>query len=130
MSSLNDAMRISSSGLAVERFRLDVISSNIANSNSVGVNGQDPYRRRDVAVVGGPDGVHIAGVVEDTAPFRVVHDPGNPDANANGDVTYSNVQPVEEMVNMLGASHAYEANVAAFQAAKGMIQSALSIGKV
>ena len=130
MSSLNDAMRISSSGLAVERFRLDVISSNIANANSVGVNGQDPYRRRDVAVVGGSDGVHIGGVEEDQAPFRVVHDPGNPNANSNGDVTYSNVQPVEEMVNMLGASRAYEANVAAFQAAKGMIQSALSIGKV
>jgi len=130
MSNLNDAMRISSSGLSVERFRLDTISSNIANANSVGVNGQDPYRRRDVAVVGGTDGPHIAGVVEDQTPFRVVHEPGNPLADNNGNVTYSNVEPVQEMVNMMGASRAYEANVAAFTAAKGMVQSALNIGKV
>jgi flagellar basal-body rod protein FlgC len=130
MSNLNDAMRISSSGLSVERFRLDTISSNIANANSVGINGQDPYRRRDVAVIGGDDGVHIAGVVEDQSPFRVVHEPGNPFADGSGNVTYSNVEPVQEMVNMMGASRAYEANVAAFNSAKGMVQSALSIGKV
>ena len=130
MSSLNDAMRISSNGLSVERFRLDVISSNIANANSIGVNGQDPYRRRDVSVVGGENGVQIQGVVEDQSPFRVVHEPGNPNADGNGNVTYSNVEPVQEMVNMMGAARAYEANVAAFNSAKGMIQSALTIGKV
>ncbi|HEY3781296.1 MAG TPA: flagellar basal body rod protein FlgC [Fimbriimonadaceae bacterium] len=130
MSSLNDAMRISASGLSTERFRLDVISSNIANANSVGVNGQDPYRRRDVSVIGGPDGVKIGGVVEDQSPFRVVHEPGNPNADAQGNVSYSNVEPVQEMVNMMGASRAYEANVAAFNSAKGMINSALTIGKV
>ena len=123
-------MRISASGLSTERFRLDVISSNIANANSVGVNGQDPYRRRDVSVIGGPDGVSIGGVVEDQSPFRVVHEPGNPNANAQGNVSYSNVEPVQEMVNMMGASRAYEANVAAFNSAKGMINSALTIGKV
>jgi flagellar basal-body rod protein FlgC len=130
MSNLNDAMRISASGLSVERFRLDTISSNIANANSVGVNGQDPYRRKDVAVVGGDDGVHIAGVVDDQSAFRVQHEPGNPFADKDGNVTYSNVEPVTEMVNMMGASRAYEANVAAFTEAKDMIQSALNIGKV
>jgi flagellar basal-body rod protein FlgC len=130
MSNLNDAMRISSSGLSVERFRLDTISSNIANANSVGVNGQDPYRRKDVSIVGDENGVHIAGVVDDQSPFRVVHEPGNPLADQNGNVTYSNVEPVQEMVNMMGASRAYEANVAAFTAAKGMVESALNIGKV
>jgi flagellar basal-body rod protein FlgC len=130
VNSLNTAMRLSSSGLAAERFRLDVISANIANANSIGVNGKDPYRRRDVSIVGGEDGVHITGIVEDQRPFRVVHEPGNPNANADGNVTYTNIEPIEEMVNMMSASRAYEANVAAFNSAKGMIRSALSIGKV
>ena len=130
MNSLNSALRISSSGLAAERFRMDVISSNIANANSIGVNGAEPYRRRDVAIVGSDNGVQIAGIVQDQRPFRVMHEPGNPNADANGNVTYSNVEPIEEMVNMMGASRAYEANIAAFNSAKGMIKSALTIGKV
>jgi flagellar basal-body rod protein FlgC len=130
MNSLNNAMRISSSGLSAERFRLDVISANIANANSIGVNGKDPYRRRDVTLIGTNDGVQIGQVVEDQRPFRVSHEPGNPYADAKGNVTYSNVESIEEMVNMMGASRAYEANVAAFNSAKGMIRSALSIGKV
>ena len=130
MNSLNNAMRISSSGLSAERFRLDVISANIANANSIGVNGKDPYRRRDVTLIGGPDGVQIGQIVEDQRPFRISHEPGNPYADAKGNVTYSNVESIEEMVNMMGASRAYEANVAAFNSAKGMIRSALSIGKI
>ena len=69
-------------------------------------------------------------MVEDQSPFRVVHEPGNPLADKDGNVTYSNVEPVQEMVNMMTASRAYEANVQAFTAAKGMVQSALNIGKV
>lgn len=130
MSSLNDAMRISSSGLSAERFRLDVISANIANASSVGVNGQEPYRRRDVEIAGGDNGVQIVGIVPDQRPFRVVHDPGNPNADSSGNVTYTNVEPIQEMVDMMGASRAYEANVAAFNSAKGMVKSALTIGKV
>src|SRR5438105_4315122 len=130
MNSLNSAMRVSSSGLAAERFRMDVISSNIANANSIGANGKEPYRRRDVALVGNPEGVQIAGIVEDQRPYRVVHEPGNPNADSEGNVMYSNIEPIEEMVNMLGASRAYEANIAAFNSAKGMVKSALSIGKV
>lgn len=129
--SLNSALRISSSGLAAERFRMDVISSNIANANTMKVNGQDPYRRRDVSLQGGPDGVQITGIVQDQRPFREVVDRGNPNADPKtGVVTYSNVEPVEEMVNMLTASRAYEANIAAFNSAKGMIRDALTIGKV
>jgi flagellar basal-body rod protein FlgC len=128
---LNTALKISSSGLAAERFRLDVISSNIANANSMRANGQEPYRRKDVALIGSPEGVQIGGIVEDQRPFRQVSDPTNPNADPNtGLVTYSNVEPVEEMVNMLSASRAYEANVEAFNSAKGMIQNALQIGKV
>jgi flagellar basal-body rod protein FlgC len=127
---LNSALRISSSGLAAERFRMDVISSNIANANSMRVNGKDPYRRRDVVLVGAAEGVKIQQVVEDGKDFRKVVDPGNPYADENGIVTYSNVEPIEEMVNMMSASRAYEANIAAFNSAKGMIRSALTIGKV
>jgi flagellar basal-body rod protein FlgC len=127
---LNTAMRISSSGLAAERFRMDVISSNIANANSMRVNGKDPYRRRDVVLVGTEEGVRVQQVVEDQTDFRKVVDPGNPYADENGIVTYSNIEPITEMVNMMSASRAYEANIAAFNSAKGMIRSALTIGKV
>lgn len=130
MDTLLGAMRISSSGMSAERFRMDVISSNIANANSMGVNGADPYRRREVELTGGDDGVQVTGIVEDQRPFTKVSDPGNPNADVDGFVTESNVQPIEEMINMMGASRAYEANIAAFNSAKGMIRNALNIGKV
>jgi len=128
---LNNALKISASGLSAERFRMDVISANIANANTMRANGKDPYRRRDVALTGGPDGVQITGIVEDQRPFREIIDRGNPNADpTTGVVTYSNVEPIEEMVNMLSASRAYEANIAAFNSAKGMIRDALNIGKI
>jgi flagellar basal-body rod protein FlgC len=127
---LSGAMRVSASGLSAERFRMDVISSNIANASSMKIGNQDPYRRREVVLRGDAKGVEIVGIVEDGKPFRVVSDPGNPHADANGKVTYTNVEPIHEMVNMIGASRAYEANIAAFNSAKSMIRSALQIGKV
>ncbi|MBX3119381.1 MAG: flagellar basal body rod protein FlgC [Fimbriimonadaceae bacterium] len=123
-------MRISSSGLTAERFRMDVISSNIANANSVGIKGQDPYRRRDVVLEAGTDGVQIVKIQEDDAPFRTEYDPNNENADAEGFVKYSNVQPIYEMVNMISATRAYEANLAAFNTAKGMAKAALNIGKM
>lgn len=123
-------MRISASGLNAERFRMDVISSNIANASSMKVGVQDPYRRRSVEIVGDIDGVRISRIVEDTRPFRVQYDPSNPNADKQGNVTYSNIEPIHEMVDMIGASRAYEANIAAFNSAKGMIRNALNIGKV
>jgi flagellar basal-body rod protein FlgC len=130
MNTLSGAMRMSASGLSAERFRMDVISSNIANANSTGVNGRDPYRRREVVLQGANEGVRIVAVTPDRSPFRVEHDPSHPNADAQGNVRYSNVEPITEMVNMLAASRAYEANIAAFNSAKGMIKSALTIGKV
>jgi len=124
-------MRISSSGLTAERFRLDVVSSNLANANTTGVNGQDPYRRKIVELQGGDSGVQITGVVQDATPFTQKVDWGDPNHDPKtGIVRTSNVQPVVEMVDMMSASRAYEANVEAFKSAKGMIQDALSIGKV
>ncbi|HVL40367.1 MAG TPA: flagellar basal body rod protein FlgC [Fimbriimonadaceae bacterium] len=129
MNTLSSAMRASTTGLNVERFRMDVISSNIANANSMRVGGQDPYRRRDVEVVGDINGVRITRILEDQSEFRRVYDRGNPNADAEGFVTYSNTDPLREMVSMMGATRAYEANIAAFNSAKGMIRAALNIGK-
>lgn len=127
---LNTAMRISSSGLAAERFRMDVISGNIANANTMSTkDGKEAYRRHNVELIATPEGVKIGRVTQDDSPLRTENDPSNPNA-VNGVVTYSNVNPITEMVDMLGASRAYEANVAAFNSAKGMIKSALNIGKV
>ncbi|MEQ1822880.1 MAG: flagellar basal body rod protein FlgC [Fimbriimonadaceae bacterium] len=131
MNTLSNAFRISSSGMTAERFRMDTISSNIANANSMQIKGgPEPYRRRDVILQGGPDGVQIQGVVEDQSNFRLVPDPGNPNADGDGNLKYSNVEPLLEMVNMMSASRAYEANIAAFNSTKTMIRSALQIGKV
>lgn len=127
---LNQAMRISASGLVAERFRMDVISSNIANANTMKMGNKDPYRRHSVLLASDAEGVKVARIEEDQRPFRVVHDPGNKFANSNGDVLYSNVEPIEEMVNMISASRAYEANIEAFNSSKSMIKSALSIGRV
>lgn len=127
---LNSAMRASASGLTAERFRMDVISSNIANANSIRANGQDPYRRRVVELTSSENGVRITGVIQDQSPFRRVLDRGNPNADRDGFVTTSNIEPIQEMVDMMSASRAYEANIAAFNSAKSMIRSALSIGRM
>lgn len=128
--SLSSAMRASASGLAAERFRMDVISVNIANSGTSGTRFKNPYQGRDVVLQSTDEGVAVTNIVKRTDPFPVRNIPGHPAADAQGNVLFSNVEPVNEMVNMLGASRAYEANVAAFNTAKGMVKKALEIGKV
>ncbi|MHB8635277.1 MAG: flagellar basal body rod protein FlgC [Fimbriimonadaceae bacterium] len=128
--SLNAALRVSASGLTAERFRMDVISGNIANANTSSVNGKDPYRRRTVLLTGDANGVTVEGVVTDGSQLPTKVDFADPNHDAMGRVRVSNVQPVKEMVDMLSASRAYEANVAAFNSAKEMIKDALTIGKV
>lgn len=135
--SLSNAMRVSATGMTAERFRMDVISLNIAGANTVrvidpatGRTKTEAYLRRDVVLSGDTNGVQIRETRKDTSPLRPVFEPGNPMADRDGYVWYSNVKPVQEMIDMMGASRAYEANVAAFNAAKGMVRAALSIGKV
>ena len=142
-----DSMHISSSGLAAERLRMDVIAQNLANVNSTrGENGQ-PYRRREVVfrsmdggVTGnqpilGPSattklhGVEPVAIVEDPSALRTVYDPSHPDSDENGYVSYPNVNPVTEMVDMMTATRAYEANVTAMNAAKNMALKSLDILK-
>lgn len=147
---LFDAIDVAGSGLAAERLRMDVTAGNLANAQTTqGADGQ-PYRRREVvlqeaqaggqsfgsmltsAVAGSASaspasGVQVAGIVEDPAAPRRVYDPGHPDADAQGYVTLPNVNPVTEMVDLIGASRSYEANVTAMQAAKQLFSKTLEL---
>ena len=144
--SLFGAIDISGSGLAAERLRMDVTAENLANAQSTrGADGQ-PYRRKEVvlgeiaqggfgsqlatAMGRGGDragGVEVQAITQDQAPGKLVYDPGHPDANADGYVQMPNVDTVAEMVDLIGASRAYEANVTAMQAAKQMFTKTLDI---
>ena len=139
-----DTMRISASGLTAERLRMDTIASNIANVNTTRTEEGGPYRRK-VAVfrenleteinkqTGNIErvsrGVKAVGVVEDDSPLQSVYDPGHPDADENGYVMMPNVNILNEMVDMIAATRAYEANVTAFDATKSMMLKALEIGR-
>ncbi len=147
--SLFGLFQISGSALAAERLRAEVATSNLANAETTRTPEGGPYRRRMVVFNAQPaspfrlvlanslgaaetppaGGVRVAGVVEDkTAPLRQ-YEPGHPDADADGYVSYPNITPVQEMVDLMGAERAYELNASAVQAAKQMIQQSLQILK-
>ncbi|MBL8047754.1 MAG: flagellar basal body rod protein FlgC [Chthonomonas sp.] len=128
--SIFSAMRTSSSGMTAERFRMDVISQNIAGANTIQTPTKDAYRRKEVVLSAEREGVRVSQIVTDPTPLQIIFDPTNPYADAQGNVRMSNVQPVIEMVNMLGASRAYEANIAAFNSARSMAKAALNIGNI
>src|SRR5262245_30950768 len=124
-------LRVSGSALTAERARLDTISQNIANAQTTrGVDGH-AYRHRDVVFETirddqfGAGGVRVAKVVPSDRPLERIYNPGHPDADANGYVEMPNVNLVEEMVDMVAASRAYEANVAAANATKSLVARAL-----
>lgn len=126
---------IAGSAMTAQSQRMNVTASNLANADSVaGPDGQ-PYRARQVvfelAPSGGQDigGVRVARVIEDPSPLRLVHDPKNPNANADGYVAMSNVNVVEEMVNMISASRSYQANVEVLNTAKTLMLKTLTIGQ-
>ena len=127
--SLFGSMRTSSAGMAVERFRMDVTAGNLASADVVARRGAPAFARQLVDVEGGPDGPRIIGTRDDANGTKTVSMPDSPEADADGNVRMTNVNPVVEMVDMMGATRAYEANVKAFNAAKGMARSALEIGK-
>jgi flagellar basal-body rod protein FlgC len=140
-----DAMEISASGLTAERMRMDVTAQNLANAQTTrGADGQ-PYRRKEVVLAerhdqgsfgaaltgamsgGKPAGVEVAAIAEDQTPLKQVYDPSHPDADANGYVQMPNVDTVAEMVDLISAQRAYEANVTAMQAAKQMFSKTLEL---
>ena len=135
---LFDAIDISGSGLSAERLRMDVTAENLANANTTRGPDGGPYRRKSVVLEqqGGGGfgvalsrarGVQVGGIVEDPAPPRRMYDPGHPDADADGYVAMPNVNPVTEMVDLITASRAYEANVTAMQTAKTIFTKTLEI---
>lgn len=132
---LFSSLEISGSGLAAERLRMDVISDNIANADTTRTPEGGPYRRKVVFFVprfdpqGRSGGVRVGAIGRDMAPFKLRYDPGHPDADAQGYVRMPNVDVVREMVDLITASRAYEANVTAVNAAKAMFMRALDIGR-
>lgn len=138
---------ISASGLTAERLRLDLISNNIANMNTTGRPNDPanpPYSRRIpifsqmLEQIEDTDtlrprfkgaGVRVTRVLEDSKPPRLVYDPSHPQADEKGYVAYPNINVVNEMVNMITATRAYEANVTALNAAKDIALKALEIGR-
>ena len=143
MSTLSAAIKASGSALSAERARIEVAVSNLANAGSTRSADGQPYRRRDVILT--PDqvnsfdaalgaasatGVKVAGIVEDTQPFQEIYDPSHPDADpATGIVKLPNVKAEEEMVDLLTAARAYQANLAAVNVIRDMVAKALELGK-
>ena len=140
---------VNASGMTAERYRLDIISENIANANTTRTEEGTPYRRKivtfaekdvDATSFGAiyakargchaGDGVKVTRVHEDTTTDLIkVYDPAHPDADENGYVMYPNVNTITEMTNMIDATRAYEANATAFSASKNMAQRGLQIGQ-
>lgn len=146
---LFNSFNISASALTAQRLRMDIISQNIANVNTTRTEDGTPYRRKTVVfqekeadvpfsqylseqsrgLIQAGGGVRVTGIVEDPTPFKEVYDPSHPDADENGIVRMPNVEVVTEMVNMISATRAYEANVTALNASKSMALKALEIGR-
>ncbi len=136
------AMEVSASGLSAQRTRMNVAASNLANAQTTRGADGGPYKRRDVllAAANAPSAartpfagniktVEVQQITQDTKPPRMEYDPGHPDANAQGYVAYPNINPVEEMVDMITASRAYEAGITTMSTATNMAERALGIGK-
>ena len=144
--SLLNALSVSASGMSAQRERTELLVENLANSDTTRTPEGGPYVRKhvmfqtdaaptafgmslDAAVERNVRGVHVQAVVPDTTPAVRRFDPGHPDADANGYVSFPAINPVEEMVDLMGAVRSYQINTAAVQATKSMIQQSLDILK-
>jgi len=136
-------LEVSGSALSAERWRAEVVSANMANAETTRTPQGGPYRRQLLVFRARPvprfptllaalhsaraEGVQVDRVVPDASPLPRRYEPGHPDADSSGYVTYPNVNPVMEMTDLLSAVRAYQLNAAAVQAAKSMIEQALQI---
>ena len=129
---------ISGSAVSSQSQRLNVVASNLANVDTVAGPDGKPYKAREVTfqtvLMGTPDGVpgagvKVSGITENQAPGRKVHDPNSPSADAEGYVTYSNVNAVDEMVNMISASRSYQNNIEVMNTAKTLLMKTLQMGQ-
>lgn len=144
------SIEISASGLSAERLAMDVIANNIANINTTRTPNGGPFKRQLIVFaqkidegakqqaelaganpnqVGNLDGVKAVQIMDDPSPDRLVYDPGNPDADTQGYVHYPNIQIVKEMVDMMTAQRAYEANVSAIKESRAMGNAVLGVLK-
>jgi flagellar basal-body rod protein FlgC len=140
------AMEVSASGLGAQRIRMNVAASNLANVSTTQGEGGGSYKRRDVVLSSQPvqrslpgeraggfseavRAVEVAEIREDQSDPRYEYDPGHPDADVDGYVAYPNINAIEEMVDMITASRAYEAGVTALSTAVTMAERALAIGR-
>lgn len=124
------AMDISGSGLTAQRLRLDVIAENIANAETTRTPEGGPYQRLRVLMAAADEaegGVQVAGIVPQPGPPKMVHDPSHPDADAEGYVQMPNVELATEMVDLVAASRAYEANSRALRVAREMSRDAVDM---
>lgn len=133
--SLFSIFNVAGSGMAAQAQRLNVVASNLANADSTtSANGQ-PYRAKQVVFATAPvdgsgaQGVKVTAVVEDKAPLKMVYDPKHPMADAQGYVSMPNVNVVDEMVNMISASRAYQNNVDVMNTSKTLLLKTLTIGQ-
>ncbi len=138
------ALRISGAGLGVERTRVNLATSNLANAETTRTPDGGPYKRLDPVIqavafptelgdaqAGGnlPMQAQVSAIVADQTPGRRVYSPGHPDADAEGFVVFPNVNPVHEVVNLMSASRSYEANATAIDTLKTMAQRGLDIAR-
>ncbi|MBF0343154.1 MAG: flagellar basal body rod protein FlgC [Nitrospirae bacterium] len=132
-----DVFNVNASALIAQRQRMNAIASNVANIHTTRTKEGGPYKRQDVVFevlpIGKPDesvmGVQVAKIEQDQNPPMKVYSPNHPDADEQGYISLPNVNVVEEMVNMMMAARAYEANVSAFNISKGMFLKTLEIGR-
>jgi flagellar basal-body rod protein FlgC len=133
--SMFQIFNVSGSAVSAQAQRLNVVSSNLANADTVAGPDRSAYKARHVVFTTEPmgdvgaAGVTVSNVIEDNTPGRMVHDPGHPQADANGNVTYSNVNPIEEMVNMISASRSYQNNIEVMNTAKSLLMKTLQLGQ-
>ncbi|MDH3573083.1 MAG: flagellar basal body rod protein FlgC [Desulfobacteraceae bacterium] len=136
------SLETSASGLSVQRKRMDIIASNLANIETTRTDKGGPYRRKMVVMRtkemdqdfnemfnSSVKGVQIDEIVEDQAPFKRVYNPSHPDADSDGYLSKPNVDLIVETTNMLMARRAFEANIAAIKATRQMVIKALEIGR-
>ncbi len=126
--------QVTASALEAQRIRMNIIASNMANVNSTRTSEGGPYKRKDVIfkpfnIKENLQGVTVADIIDDNAPFNKIYEPGHPDADPQGYVTLPNVNILEEMVNMIMASKTYEANISAFNITKNIILKTLELGR-
>lgn len=133
--SLFNIFNVAGSGMAAQSQRLNVVASNLANADSTTSANGTPYRAKQVVFSATPmgagevQGVKVARVAEDTSPMRMVYDPKHPMADAQGYVSMPNVNVVDEMVNMISASRAYQNNVDVLNTSKTLLLKTLTIGQ-